>query len=66
MTLSEATDFLNTKAGALLDLAQVYHDTGRSRDSNEATSRALALYEEKENRVAAHKVRERLAVLTRR
>jgi tetratricopeptide (TPR) repeat protein len=66
VTLSEATDFLNTQAGALLDLAQVCRVACRSDESNAAVEKALALYELKGNRVAARRVRENLAVASTR
>jgi len=64
--LGELTDFLNTRAGALLDLAQVCHEAGRLDEANASAEAAVALYEQKGNRVAAGKVREQLAVLPRR
>src|SRR4051794_2977180 len=66
VALSEATDFLNTQAGALLDLAQVCHDTGCIDEANAAAAEALRLFEQKGNRVAAGKVRETLPVLSKR
>ncbi|MFL6033777.1 MAG: BTAD domain-containing putative transcriptional regulator [Gaiellaceae bacterium] len=66
VTLSEATDFLNTQAGALLDLAQICHDTGRLDESNDAAAEALRLFEQKGNGVAARKVRAQLPVLSKR
>ena len=58
VAISELTDFLNTQAGALLDAAEVCRVAGRFDESNAAAARALALYEQKGNRVAAHNVRE--------
>jgi predicted ATPase/class 3 adenylate cyclase len=66
VALGERTDFLNTRAGALLDLAEVYRRTGRAHESNEAATRALLLYEQKRNRVAAQQVRADLAVFSER
>ena len=62
VTIGERTDFLNTQGGALLDLADVHRQAGRFDESHEAASRALALYEQKGNRVAAREVREQLAL----
>jgi class 3 adenylate cyclase len=66
VAISELTDFLNTQAGALLDLAQVWHQAGRFDQSNAAAAKALGLYEQKGNRVAARKVRNDLAPLSKR
>ena len=59
--MSEATDFLNTQAGALLDLAQVHYHAERLDETDAAVAEALRLFEQKGNRVAARKVREHLA-----
>ena len=66
VAISELTDFLNTQAGALLDVAQVCHEAGRFDESNTAAAKALGLYEQKGNRVAAQRVRDRLAFLSKR
>ena len=66
VAISERTDFLNTQAGALIDLAQILHQAHRPDESNAAAGAALGLYEEKGNRVAARKVRDHLAVLSKR
>jgi tetratricopeptide (TPR) repeat protein len=63
VTIGESTDFLNTHADALVDLARIHHHAGRSTDANAAVAEALALYERKGNRVAAESVRTDLAVL---
>lgn len=66
VTMGEATDFLNTHAGALLDLAQVHHQAGRFHEAEAAVAEALRLFEQKGNRVAARKVRAQLPVLSKR
>ena len=66
VTMSEATDFLNTQAGALLDLAQVHYQAGRFDETDAAVAEALRLFEQKGNRVAARKVRAQLPVLSKR
>jgi len=55
--LSEPTDFLNVRAAALLDLAEVLHVAGRSDEAAEAAATATALYEQKGNVVGAARSR---------
>ena len=64
MSLAELTDFVNTRADALVDLAQILREAGRLEEASAAVSYALALYEEKGNKVAAGKTRALLAVLS--
>jgi hypothetical protein len=63
VTISEATDFLNTRADALVDLAHVHRRAGRLDEARTAAAKGLALYEEKGNQVAAERARADLAVL---
>jgi tetratricopeptide (TPR) repeat protein len=66
VTMSEVTDFLNTQAGVLLDLAQVHYLAERFDETDAAVAAALRRFEQKGNRVAARKVREHLPVLSKR
>jgi predicted ATPase/class 3 adenylate cyclase len=61
--ISESTDFLNTRADALLDLAQIRRQAGRLEEASAAAAQGLALYEQKGNSVAARKTRDHFAVL---
>jgi predicted ATPase len=63
VTISESTDFLNTRADALVDLAHVHRRAGRLDEARTALAKGLALYEEKGNRVAVEQARAQLAVL---
>jgi predicted ATPase/class 3 adenylate cyclase len=63
VTISASTDFLNTRADALVDLAKIYHQAGRLDETKAAVAEGVALYEQKGNRVAAGKTRTDLAVL---
>jgi tetratricopeptide (TPR) repeat protein len=63
VTISESTDFLNTRADALVDLAHVHRRAGRLDEARTALAKGLALYEEKGNQVAAKRTRADLAVL---
>ncbi len=63
VTISESTDFLNIRAGALIDLAQIRLQAGRLEEASSAAAQGLALYEQKGNRVAARKTRDHFAVL---
>jgi ATP/maltotriose-dependent transcriptional regulator MalT len=60
--LAEATDMLNLRADALLDLAAVAEAAGRAEEAAAAAARGLALYERKGNRVATAVVRDRLGL----
>ena len=64
VSLAELTDFVNTRADALVDLAQILREAGRLEEANAAVSEGLALYEKKGNSVAAGKTRAHLAVLS--
>ena len=63
VTISASTDFLNTRADALVDLARIHHQAGRLDEKNAAVAEGIALYEQKGNRVAAGKARTDLAIL---
>ncbi len=63
VTMSLSTDFVNTRADALIDLAQIHQQAGRVEEANAAVAEGLALYEQKGNSVAARKTRAHLAVL---
>jgi predicted ATPase/class 3 adenylate cyclase len=65
VAIGESTDFLNTRAGAAVDLAEIRRQAGRLEEAGTAAAEALALYEQKRNRVAAEKTRDRFAVLLR-
>ena len=57
VALAERSDFLNHRADALMDLAQVLQAGRRVDESAQATAQALALYEEKGNVAGAAKAR---------
>src|SRR5919201_259834 len=59
--LAERTDALTMRGDALLTLARVLRAAGRERDADEATRRALELFEAKENRVGAATARDFIA-----
>ena len=63
VTISESTDFLNTRADALIDLAHIHRRAGRLDEARTAVAKGIALYEEKGNRVAVEHGRAHLAVL---
>jgi predicted ATPase/class 3 adenylate cyclase len=63
VALAERSDFLNHRADALMDLAQVLQAGRRADESAQATVQALALYEEKGNVAGAAKARGSLATL---
>ena len=58
LALVEPTDLLTDRATVLLDLADVLHAGGRADDAGRIRERAVALHEEKGNRVAAARARE--------
>ena len=62
VALANTTDATNRRAQALLDLGDVLDACGRGGDADTRRSDALALYEEKENVVAADAVRRAHAV----
>jgi DNA-binding SARP family transcriptional activator len=55
--LAERTDFLNMQAASLLDLAEVLRARRRRAEVGKLVDRAVALYEQKGNRVAAAQAR---------
>ena len=59
--LIEGTDWLDSRAGVQLDLAEVLQLAGRGNEARRCLKEALRLFEEKENLVAAAQTRERLA-----
>ena len=61
VSLAEETDMLNWQANALADLAEVYSLSGRPAEARERLERAIELYEEKGNLVAAETARNLLA-----
>jgi len=61
VTLAEATDFLNHRADALLDLSHVLEAAGAREEAVAAAADARRLYERKGNRVAAAATGRRLA-----
>jgi predicted ATPase/class 3 adenylate cyclase len=65
VALAERSDFLNHRADALMDLAQVLQAGRRVDESAQATAQALAHYEEKGNVAGAAKARGSLATLAR-
>lgn len=65
VTLADATDFVNHRADALLDLSYVLEASCRESETVAATSRALLLYESKGNVVAGAHARRRLNGLVR-
>jgi tetratricopeptide (TPR) repeat protein len=58
--LAEQTDFLNVRADALVDLAEVLRERGRAADAKASVRAALELYERKGNLVSAARARETL------
>jgi class 3 adenylate cyclase/tetratricopeptide (TPR) repeat protein len=60
----EPTDLLDLHAGTLLDLAAILRRRGRAEEALERAQAALALYERKENEVAAARARRFLGVAT--
>jgi class 3 adenylate cyclase/tetratricopeptide (TPR) repeat protein len=60
----EPTDLLDLHAGTLLDLAAILRRRGRADEALERAQAALALYERKENEVAAARARRFLGVAT--
>jgi DNA-binding SARP family transcriptional activator len=61
--LVEGTDALNRRAKVLLDRAEVLRLAGRSDEASEAVERAIELFDQKGNVVAAKKARAMLAEL---
>ncbi|WEX89665.1 AAA family ATPase [Sinorhizobium garamanticum] len=65
LTIAEATDFINERADALVDLSHVLEASGRCDEAVAAASEAVHLYELKGNVVAAAATRLRLAKIVR-
>ena len=63
MAIAEATDFVNDRADALIDLSHVLEASRRRDEAVAAASGALHLYELKGNVVAAATTRLRLGKL---
>ena len=63
VSLIARTNWLNARAGVQLDLAEVLELAGRRDDALRAIEAARALFEAKENVVAAARARDRLAAL---
>jgi class 3 adenylate cyclase/tetratricopeptide (TPR) repeat protein len=61
VTIASATDYLDARAQATADLAEVLRLAGRSHESAAACEEALTLYEAKGNIVAAGRLRSLLA-----
>jgi class 3 adenylate cyclase/tetratricopeptide (TPR) repeat protein len=59
----ERTDFLNLRASVALARAELDRLAGEPREAHSSIERAIALYEQKENVVAAERTRARLAEL---
>jgi hypothetical protein len=58
--LIEKTDWLNARAGVETDLAEVLLLAGREAEAIPRLQQALRLFEQKENKVGAARVRARL------
>ncbi|PZV39006.1 ATP-binding protein [Mesorhizobium kowhaii] len=65
VAIAEATDFINDRADALIDLSRVLEASRRGNEAVEAASRALRLYELKGNVVAAAATQLRLGKLVK-
>ena len=65
LAIAEATDFVNDRADALVDLSHVLDASHRRDDAVAAASGALHLYEQKGNVVAAAATRLRLGKLAK-
>lgn len=65
LAIAEATDFIDDRADALIDLSHVLEASGRCDEAVSAASEALDLYELKGNLVAAAATRLRLGGLTK-
>jgi len=66
VTLAGATDFLNHRADALLDLSHVLEASRRGGEAVTAAAEALRLYEAKGNVISAAATRLRLDELGKR
>ncbi len=65
LAIAEATDFVNDRADALVDLSHVLEASRRCDEAVAAATGALQLYEQKENLVAAAATRLRLGNLVK-
>jgi tetratricopeptide (TPR) repeat protein len=65
VALAARTDFLNQHGDALLELAAVLAEAGRTRHARAAVGEALDLYERKGNLIATARARQLLERLTR-
>ena len=63
VAIGESTDFLNTRADALVDLADIHRRAGRLDEARTAIVKGISLYEAKGNRVAVERTRALLAIL---
>lgn len=63
VSLAEQTDFLVHRGDALIDLARILHDSGRTDEAAEAAAMGLHLHEQKGNLVTAGEIRSQLGVL---
>ena len=60
VSLAEETDFLVHRGDALIDLARILYDSGRTDEAAEVAAIGLQLHEQKGNLVAAGQIRSRL------
>ena len=58
------TDFVSTRADALIGLADILRQAGRSDEAKAVAADGLLLYDQKGNRVAARKARNHVAILS--
>jgi Flp pilus assembly protein TadD len=63
VSLAERTDFLVYRGDALVDLAHILQDAGRTDDAAAAAAGGLQLHEQKGNLVTAAKIRSDLGFL---
>jgi predicted ATPase len=63
VSLAEETDFVVYRGDALVDLAHILHDSGRTDDAAAAAAAGLQLHEQKGNLVTAAKIRSDLGFL---
>jgi predicted ATPase/class 3 adenylate cyclase len=63
LAIAEATDFINERADALIDLSHVLEESSRREEAAAALSGAVHLYELKGNIVAAARTKSRLSTI---
>ena len=63
VSLAEQTDFVVYRGDALVDLAHILRDSGRTDEAAAAAAAGLQLHEQKGNLVTAAKIRSELAML---